>query len=116
MKFREFTFIPEDKDMPIKAVYEDDNRFIEIDDCIIEYRRKLSPMEAEKVFRDMFGTTDVGVINIDCIKTDYLYWCPTCKKILDLTEIDSCMNTPNEIVDYCLKCQSEVINLKVYDE
>lgn len=41
-----------------------------------------------------------------------LYYCPTCKRILELTEIDSCMNTPNEIIDYCLKCQSKVINLK----
>lgn len=40
-----------------------------------------------------------------------LYYCPTCQRILDLTEIDSCMNTPNEIIDYCLACQSEVIKL-----
>ena len=115
MKLSEFIFVPEDKDRPIKVVYENDG-LIEVDDCTIEYTRRLSPTESEKLFRDMFGTTDVGVISIDNIKTDYLYWCPTCKKILDLTEIDSCMNTPNEIIDYCLKCQSEVVNLKLYSE
>lgn len=41
-----------------------------------------------------------------------LYYCPTCERVLELTEIDSCANTPNEIVDYCLRCQSKVINLR----
>ena len=45
----------------------------------------------------------------------YTYYCPTCKRILDFTEIDSCMNTPNEIIDYCLQCKSQVINLKERD-
>lgn len=116
MKFREFTFIPEDKNRPIKVVYEDNDGLVATDDCTIEYTRKLSSMESENLLTDMFGTTDIGVISIDNIKTDYLYWCPTCKKILDLTEIDSCMNTPNEIIDYCLECQSEVVNLKLYKE
>lgn len=40
-----------------------------------------------------------------------VYWCPTCKKVLDLIEIDTCMNTPNEFIDYCLECQSEVVEL-----
>lgn len=40
-----------------------------------------------------------------------VYWCSTCKKVLDFTETDTCMNTPNEFVDYCLECQSEVIEL-----
>ena len=101
-----------DCDRPLKVIYEDDHSLVEVDDCTIEYIRKLSPMESENLFRDIFGITDIGVTSIDNIKTDYLYWCPTCKKILDLTEIDSCMNTPNDIVDYCLECKSEVMSLK----
>lgn len=101
-----------DCDRPIKVIYEDDHSLVDVGDCTIEYVRKLSPMESENLFRDIFGTTDIGVTSIDNIKTDYLYWCPTCKKILDLTEIDSCINTPNDIVDYCLECKSEVVSLK----
>lgn len=101
-----------DCDRPLKVIYEDDHSLVEVDDCTIEYIRKLSPMESENLFREIFGTTDIGVTSIDNIKTDHLYWCPTCKKILDLTEIDSCMNTPNDIVDYCLECKSEVVSLK----
>lgn len=44
-----------------------------------------------------------------------MYYCPTCRKMLDLTEIDSCMNTPNEITDYCLKCKSQVIRFEEPD-
>lgn len=101
-----------DCDRPLKVIYEDDHSLVEVDDCTIEYIRKLSPMESENLFREIFGTTDIGVTSIDNIKTDNLYWCPTCKKILDLTEIDSCMNAPNDIVDYCLECQGEVVSLK----
>ena len=72
MKFREFTFIPEDKDRPIKVIYEDDHSLVEVDDCTIEYTRKLSPMEAAKLFIDIFGTTDIGVTSIDEVKkNDY---------------------------------------------
>lgn len=42
---------------------------------------------------------------------NHVYWCPTCRKVLSLIEIDTCMNTPNEFVDYCLECQSEVVEL-----
>ena len=42
------------------------------------------------------------------------HYCPECDKILDITEIDSCMKTPNEIIDYCLKCGGQVIDLKEY--
>ena len=70
----------------------------------LELKIRLSEPEIENIF----GTTDIGML--DCSDIE-LYYCPTCQRILDLTEIDSCMNTPNEIVDYCLVCQSEVINL-----
>ena len=63
MKFCECVFIPEDKDRPIKIVYENDG-VIEISDCTIEYTRKLSPIESENLLRNMFGTIDVGMI--DC--------------------------------------------------
>ena len=42
---------------------------------------------------------------------NHVYWCPTCKKVLDLIDVDTCMDTPNKFVDYCLECQSEVIEL-----
>ena len=77
----------------------------------IEIRKKLSGVEAEKLLIDIFGTTDIGILDCSDIKED-LYYCPTCQRILELTEIDSCMNTSNEIIDYCLKCHSEVVNLK----
>lgn len=99
----------EPKDKPIKIVFEDDIK-ITANGNDIEIKRKLSGIEAEKLLNDIFGTTNIGIIDIDDIKDD-LYYCPTCQRVLDLTEIDSCMNTPNEIIDYCLVCQSEVINL-----
>jgi hypothetical protein len=71
-----------------------------------ELKMRLSQPEIEGIF----GTTDIGMLDCSYIEED-LYYCPTCQRVLDLTEIDSCMNTPNEIVDYCLVCQSEVINL-----
>lgn len=64
MKFREFTFIPECKDKPIKVIYEDNSGFIKTNDCTIEYLRRLTPMESEAVLMGMFGTTDIGVL--DC--------------------------------------------------
>ena len=100
----------EQKDKPIKIVFEDSVK-VTANGNNIEIKRKLSDVEFEKLLIDIFGTTNIGVLNIDDIRED-LYYCPTCQKVLELTEIDSCMNTPNEIVDYCLRCQSEVINLK----
>lgn len=110
MKIREFTFITENKDKPIKMVFEDDLKVIQTNDCTIEVLKRLSSMESEKLLKDMFGTTDIGVLDCSDIKEN-LYYCPTCQRILELTEIDSCMNTPNEIIDYCLECHSEVVNL-----
>lgn len=97
------------KDKSIKIVFEDDVK-VAVNGDDIEIRRKLSDIETEKLLIDMFGTTNIGILDCSDIKED-IYYCPTCQRILDLTEIDSCMNTPNEIVDYCLVCQSEVINL-----
>ena len=64
MKIREFTFVPEDKDRPIKMVYEDDFKAIQTNDCTIEVVKRLTPMESEKLLNDIFGTTDVGIL--DC--------------------------------------------------
>lgn len=63
-KENEYIFIPENRDRPIKMIYEDDARIIQTNDYTLEYTRKLSPMEAEKLFMDLFGTTDVGIL--DC--------------------------------------------------
>ena len=64
MKIREFTFVPEDKERPIKMVYEDDFKVIQTDDCTIEAVRRLTPMESEQLLKDMFGGTDIGIL--DC--------------------------------------------------
>lgn len=64
MKIREFTFIPEDKEKPIKMVYEDDSGFVKTNDCTIEYVKRLTPMESEQLLKEMFGTTNIGVL--DC--------------------------------------------------
>ena len=105
-----YFIIPESKDKPIKMVIEDSVK-VTSNGNVIEIKRHLSSMEAEKLLNDIFGTTNIGVLDCSNINED-IYYCPTCKRVLDLTEIDSCMNTPNEIIDYCLKCHSEVVNLK----
>lgn len=64
MKIREFTFIPEDKEKPIKMVFENDFKAVQTTDCTIEMVRRLSPIESEHLLRNMFGTTDVGIL--DC--------------------------------------------------
>jgi hypothetical protein len=84
-----------------------------MENYIYKIRRKLNPLEAESLFYELFGTTEVGVISIEDIK-DNIYYCPICDDVLDITEIDSCMNTPNEIIDYCQKCGGEVFDLKEY--
>lgn len=56
---------PKDRDKPVKMIYRDDTEMIiQIDDYTFEYTRKLSPVEAEKLFMDLFGTTKVGIL--DC--------------------------------------------------
>ena len=64
MNIREFAFIPEDKEKPIKVIYEDNSGFVKTNDCTIEYIRRLTPMESEAVLMGMFGTADIGVL--DC--------------------------------------------------
>lgn len=64
MKFREFTFIPEDKEKPLKVVYEDDSGFIKTNDCTIEYFKRLTPMESESLLNNIFGSTNIGAF--DC--------------------------------------------------
>ena len=68
MKIREFTFIPENKDKPIKIVFEDDLKVIQTNDCTIEVIKRLSPMESEKLLKDMFSTTDIGVLDCSDIR------------------------------------------------
>lgn len=64
MKFREFTMILGDIDKPIKMVYENDFGVTQVDDCTIETVRRLTPMEAEELINNLFGTTDIGAL--DC--------------------------------------------------
>lgn len=48
---------------PIKIVIEDDIKTIG-DGDIVKIEKRLSPMEVEKLFIDLFGTTNVGTL--DC--------------------------------------------------
>lgn len=64
MKFRELTFVPENKDKPIKVVYEDDAKVTQTSDFTIKFVKKLRGMELEKFLEDMFGTTKIGIF--DC--------------------------------------------------
>lgn len=64
MHIREFAIIPEDKEKPIKVIYEDNSGFVKTNDCTIEYLRRLTPMESEVVLMGMFSTADIGVL--DC--------------------------------------------------
>ena len=102
--------IPTPEQKPIKIVFQDDMEVNEYGNDIA-IKRKLSGIEAEKFITDIFGSTDIAVIPTSEIRED-LWYCPHCSSILDLTQIDSCMNTPNEIVDYCLECGNVVSRFK----
>lgn len=73
MKIREFTFVPEDKENPIKVVYEDDFKVIQTGDYTIETVRKLTPMESEKLLNDMFGSTDIAALDCSDISDEEIY-------------------------------------------
>lgn len=64
MEICEFAFIPEDKEKPIKIVFENDSDFVETDDCMIEYIKRLSSMDSEQFLKKMFGLTNICVF--DC--------------------------------------------------
>lgn len=51
------------KDKPIKIVFEDDVK-VTANGNEIEIKRKLSDIEAKKLLNDVFGTTDIGIL--DC--------------------------------------------------
>ena len=92
MKIREFTFIPENKDKPIKMVFEDDLKVIQANDCTIEVIKRLSPMESEKLLKDMFGTTDIGVLDCSDIRC-----CDNCKHYYEDETLDGYWQL------YCIK-------------
>ena len=64
MKFHELTIIPECNDKPIKIVYENDVNVTQTGDFTIEFVKKLRGIELEKFFKDIFGTTKIGIF--DC--------------------------------------------------
>lgn len=104
--------IPKNNDKLIKITLDDQQCQIHVNtDNDIEIVTKLSTVEKNNLLNTIFGTTNIGMINCNDIKED-CYYCPSCKRILELTEIDSCADTPNKIVDYCLYCNNEIINLK----
>ena len=52
----------EPKDKPIKIVFEDDVK-VTANGNDIEIKRKLFDVEAEKLLNDIFGTTNIGILN-----------------------------------------------------
>ena len=89
---------------PIKIVCQDNWKVERDDGYNITLSKRLNKTELENLIRSI-GTTDISIVGED------VYYCPTCNRILERIDIDSCMNTPNEIIDYCLSCQSEVVQL-----
>ena len=63
----------ESKDKPIKVIFEDDVK-VTASDNNIEIKRKLSDIEAEKLLIDIFGTTNIGILDCSDIKD-----CDSCK-------------------------------------
>lgn len=92
MKIREFTFITEDKDKPIKIVFEDDFKVIQTNDCTIEVLKILSSMESKKLLKDMFGTTDIGVLDCSDIRC-----CDNCRHSYEDETLDGYWQL------YCIK-------------
>ena len=54
---------PQNEYKPIKIVTEDSVRVSMTDDNTLEITKKLTSMESEALFKDLFGTTDVGILN-----------------------------------------------------
>lgn len=99
-------YIPVSKSpKPIKIVYQDNWKIEKDDGYNITLSKRLSKAELANLVHNI-GDSNVSIIGED------VYYCPTCNRILERIDIDSCMNTPNKIVDYCLDCYSEVIKLK----
>lgn len=56
--------LPKNKDKSITIVFEDEIKVISIDDYTFTFSKKLTPMQSEKLLKDIFGTIDVGLL--DC--------------------------------------------------
>lgn len=54
---------PKEKDKAIKIVDKDSVRVSMVGDNTFEITKRLTPMETEALLKDMFGTTDVGVLD-----------------------------------------------------
>ena len=90
---------------PIKIVFQDDWKVETDDGYNITLSKRLNKTELENLIRSI-GTSNISIVG------EKVYYCPTCNRVLDMLDVDSCMNTPNEIIDYCLDCHSEVIELR----
>lgn len=58
-----YFILPEPKDKPIKVVIEDSVK-VTSNGNVIEIKKHLSSVEAENLLNDIFGTTDIGIL--DC--------------------------------------------------
>lgn len=65
-----YFIIPTAIDKPIKLIIEDDVKVIN-NGYNIEIKKHLSPMETENLLKNIFGTTDIGIIDISDIKDDF---------------------------------------------
>lgn len=65
-----YFIIPTAIDKPIKLIIEDDVKVIN-NGYNIEMKKLLSPMETENLLKNIFGTTDIGIIDISDIKDDF---------------------------------------------
>lgn len=54
---------PKEKDKTIKIVDKDRVRVSMVGDNTFEITKRLTPMETEALLKDVFGTTDVGVLD-----------------------------------------------------
>ena len=95
MKIRKFIIIPENKGKPIKIAYEDNMEIIDTDDYTVKIVRRLTSMESEKFIKDLFGTTDVGILDCSDMSDE------------EIEGIVEGLNKEQFIQRYCQNCGSQ---------
>lgn len=64
---------PKEKDKTIKIVGKDSVKVSMVGDNTFEITKRLTPMETEALLKDVFGTTDVGVLDCDNMSDEEFY-------------------------------------------
>ena len=84
-----YFFFPEPKDKPIKIVIED-NIKVTSNGNVIEVKKHLSSMEAEKLLNDIFfGTNNIGVLDCSYMTEEEI---ATHSKMLEENSTDTGIN------------------------